>query len=120
MKSAHHFSIAAVSLSLLSWLPTAAIAVAVPGQGTWETTLFARDINADGTVDAYFDATRNVTWLADANAKAINGTSFDDGFRSNDGKVTYASARSWLAGLDVYSVTGWRVPVADLVPMYGT
>jgi hypothetical protein len=120
MKSPHHFSIAAVSLSLLSWLPTAANAVAVPGQGTWETTLFARDINGDGTVDAYFDSTRNVTWLPHANAKAINGTSFDDGFRSNDGKVTCASARSWLAGLDVYSVTGWRVPVADLVPMYGT
>jgi hypothetical protein len=117
MKSPYHFSIAAVSLLLLSWLPTAANAVAVPGQGTWESTLFARDINGDGTVDAYFDSTRNVTWLADA--KAIKGTSFDDGFNINDGKVTYDSAKTWLAGLNVYGVTGWRFPGADLVPMYG-
>ena len=36
-------------------------AAAVPGHGTWETTLFARDINSDGVVDAYCDAVNNNT-----------------------------------------------------------
>ena len=118
MKTALNYPLAAAALSLLSVFSTAAYSAAVPGQGTWETTLLARDINGDGTVDAYFDTTRNVTWLADA--KAIKGTSFDDGFNSNDGRATYASAKSWLAALDVYGVTGWRFPGADLVSMYGT
>ena len=59
-----------------------------------------------------------MTWLADA--KALKGTSFDDGFNSNAGRATYASAQSWLAGLNVHGVTDWRFPGADLVPMYGT
>jgi hypothetical protein len=96
--------------------PLLATAGPVAGQGTWETTLQARDINADGVVDAYYDTSRNVTWLADA--KALRGTAFDDGFNPNDGKATYASAKSWLAGLNVYGVTGWRFAGADLLPMY--
>jgi hypothetical protein len=118
MRTPRLLSFVAAAASLLSLLPIAAHAVAVPGRGTWETTLFARDINGDGAVDAYYDSTRNVTWLADA--KAIKGTAFDDGSNINDGKVTYASAKSWLAALDVYGVTGWRFPGADLVTMYST
>jgi hypothetical protein len=45
----------------------AALAAGVPGQGTWETTLQSRDINHDGTVDAFCDTVLNVTWLANAN-----------------------------------------------------
>jgi PEP-CTERM motif len=96
----------------------AAAADPVPGQGTWEATLSSRDINGDGTVDAWYDSVRNVTWLADA--RAIRGTSFDDGANTTDGRVTYASAASWLAGLDVYGVTGWRFAGADLIALYGT
>ncbi len=59
-----------------------------------------------------------MTWPTDA--KALKGTSFDDGFNSNDGRATYASAQSWLAGLNVHGVTDWCFPGADLVPMYGT
>jgi hypothetical protein len=35
----------------------------ISGQGTWETTLQARDINGDGVVDAYYDTALNVVWL---------------------------------------------------------
>lgn len=117
MKTPRLLPFVAASASLLSLLPVTAHAAAVPGRGTWESTLFARDINGDGLVDAYFDSTRNVTWLADA--KAVKGTAFDDGFNSNDGRVTYASAKSWLDALNVYGVTGWRFPGADLLPLYG-
>ncbi len=118
MKNQRIVSITVACVALLIVLPSASNAAAVPGQGTWQSTLFARDIDGDGVVDAYYDAVNNNTWLADA--KAIKGTSFDDGFNTSDGKVTYDSAKSWLAGLNVYGVTGWRFPGADLVPLYGT
>ena len=108
----------AAVVSLLVAASTATFAAAVPGRGTWETTLFARDINGDGVVDAYYDAVNNNTWLA--NAKAIKGTSFDDGFDLNDGKASYANAKAWLAGLDVYGVTGWRFAGGDLATMYSS
>lgn len=38
--------------------------------GDWASTLQARDINGDGTVDAYYDTSLNVTWLAVVNASA--------------------------------------------------
>jgi hypothetical protein len=105
---------AAIGLALACALP--AQAAPVSGQGTWETTLQARDINADGTVDAWYDTVRDVSWLADA--KAIRGTVFDDGFDTNDGRVTYASATSWVATLNVSGVTGWRLPDIDIQYLY--
>ncbi len=38
--------------------------------GDWASTLQARDINGDGTVDAYYDTALDVTWLAVVNASA--------------------------------------------------
>jgi hypothetical protein len=83
-------------------------AAPVPGQGTWETTLQARDIDGDGTVDAYYDTALNLTWLADANAGA--GSAFDNGFDPLDGEMTWANAKDWAAALNVHGVTGWRLP----------
>jgi hypothetical protein len=40
----------------------------VPGQGTWQTTLQARDLDGDGQIDAFYDTVLNITWLRDANA----------------------------------------------------
>jgi len=51
--------------------------------------LFPRDINGDGTVDAWYDTSTNLTWLASAQ------------------ELTYAEGVSYIAGLDVYGVTGW-------------
>lgn len=82
-------------------------AAPVAGQGTWQSTLAARDINGDGTVDAFHDETLNVTWLADANAAV--GSAFDTALPGS-GLMNWASARAWAAQLNVYGVTGWRLP----------
>lgn len=114
--SAHHRFGLVLSVITLLLSATGAQAAPISGQGTWETTLQARDLNSDGTVDAWYDTTRNVSWLADAGA--ITGTVYDDGFDSSDGRATFASAQAWLAGLDVFGVTGWRMPGSDLVTLY--
>jgi hypothetical protein len=57
--------------------------------------LQARDINQDGSVDAFYDFLLDITWLADANAA---------------GAVSWEGALSWAASLDVYGITGWRLP----------
>lgn len=44
---------------------------------------------------AYYDDVTDVTWLADANAA---------------GRMTWADANTWAAGLDINGVTGWRLP----------
>jgi len=89
----------------------AAQAAGVPGQGSWETTLLPRDINGDGTVDAFYDKVLNVSWLANANAAVGSvyvapwavGTEYD-------GVMNWANAKAFAAGLDVYGTTGWRLP----------
>ena len=62
-------------------------AVGVAGQGTWETTLQGRALNGDGSVDAFFDTTLNITWLRDA------------GHPHN-----WNSAVAWAADLDVRGI----------------
>lgn len=91
------------TLACLLILTLAAEAASVSGQGTWETTLHARDINNDGMIDAWYDEVLDVTWLANANA----GAGSND---ASDGRMTWASANAWAAGLDVFGVTGWRLP----------
>ena len=86
---------------------TALHAAPIPGRGTWETTLQARDINGDGTADAYYDTLLNITWLA--NAMGTLGTPFDDALPGN-GESTWNAARSWASSLNVHGVTGWRLP----------
>lgn len=88
--------------ALLMAAATAAQAAPAPGQGTWQSTLQARDINNDGTVDAFYDTVLNLTWLADGNA----GYTDDTG-----GLMTWADAKAWAASLDVFGVTGWRLPM---------
>jgi hypothetical protein len=44
---------------------------------------------------AYYDATTNLTWLANAD---MNGV------------MTWSQANSWAAGLDINGVTGWTLP----------
>lgn len=83
-------------------MATASLASAygpVPEQGDWTTTLQARDLNADGLVDAYYDASLNISWLANAD---VIGTG------------TYDMAMAWASGLDVYGVTGWHLPTINV------
>jgi hypothetical protein len=80
-------------------------AASVSGQGTWETTLQARDLDGNPlTIEAYYDTALNITWLADANYAG--------------GPMDWATAIGWAAGLNINNITGWRLPNAD--PIDGT
>ena len=58
-------AVCAVAFSLSS-LPV--YAVGVSGQGTWETTLQARDFDRNtATIEGYYHTVLGITWLADAN-----------------------------------------------------
>jgi len=91
-----------------------AVADPVGGQGTWETTLKARDINGyavaldDPRAAFFFDSTLNITWLADM--KAASGSSFDDGWLNWDGLLTRSAARAWADALTLAGKDDWRLP----------
>lgn len=102
-------------------IPYSVFAAPISGQGTWESTLLARDLDGNGaTIEAYYDTVLNLTWLADANAGA--GSVFDDvgidGGTNNDGEMTWASANAWTASLNFNGITGWRLPTTN--PIDGT
>lgn len=95
----------AISISVVSALTCSAVAHALPvaGQGTWETTLQARDLNGDSVTDAYYDTSLNITWLANAN---------------KNGAMTWTDAKSWAGSLEVFGFIGWRLP--DTLPVGST
>jgi hypothetical protein len=80
-------------------MSASAHAIPISGQGTWETTLQARDINTDGVVDAWYDTAQDISWMADVN---YAGTS-----------MFHEQAQAFVAGIDLYGVTGWRLPTID-------
>lgn len=80
-------------------------AASISGQGTWETTLQARDLDGNSsTAEAYYDTVLNITWLADANYAGIN--------------MPWSSAINWAAYLNINGYTGWRLPKTN--PIDGT
>ena len=84
-------------------------AAPVSGQGTWETTLQARDLDGNATtIEAYYDTTLDISWVADANL------AFTSGFDA-DGRMAWADANTWAANLSVNGVTGWRLPTLSPV-----
>jgi hypothetical protein len=94
----------AVAATVLLAAAAAVQAVPVSGQGTWETTLQARDIDSNGVVDAYYDTALNISWLADGNA--YQDATEDD----HAGRMSWTAANQWAADLDVGGVSGWRLP----------
>jgi hypothetical protein len=80
---------------------THAQAAPVPGQGTWQTTLQARDLDGDGTTDAFYDTDLKITWLRNANVNANP---------SNGGTLTWQLATAWAAALKVGTFDDWRLP----------
>ena len=82
-------------------LATASIAAPVPGQGFWQSTLQARDLDGDTVTDAFYDTQLNITWLRDANANRTNG---------NTGEMTWFAAESWASNLSFGGYTDWRLP----------
>ena len=91
---------ALTALTALSTLAGAgaATAAAVPGQGTWQTTLVGRDLdgNLGNGFEAFYDTTLNITWLAQAQAPA--------------GNLSWAGASAWAASLSPGGISGWRLP----------
>ena len=55
-----------------------------------------------------YDTDLNITWLRNANAAA--GSSFDNGYDTTDGLMTWANANNWANALTVGSYSGWRLP----------
>lgn len=93
---------AAALASALALLLTAASA---------QAALQARDADGDGQADGYYDTTLDITWLARADAAA--GSAQDDGLSGSDGLMTWAAAQTWVAGLQVAGIGGWRLPGID-------
>jgi len=72
-------------------------AAPVSGQGTWETTLQARDLTGDGIADAYFDTDLNITWLRNA---SVNGA------------AQWQQNFLWAAFYGIGGYFEWRLPSA--------
>ncbi len=71
--------------------------------------LMARNLDANAaTVEAYYDSTLNISWLADAAYARTSGV-------DADGRLANFDARQWAANLSVAGVTGWRLPTVKPV-----
>lgn len=70
-------------------------AAPVSGQGTWETTLQARDLDGNpATTEAWYDTVLDLLWLDMPTPT-----------------MTWNDAMTWAAGLTVGTETGWRLPM---------
>lgn len=101
------------SMACLLSMVDFAQAATVDAQGSWQSTLKARDLNRDKIIDAYYDAELNITWLKNWNLGA--GTVYDTpyGFGSTpatDGLMIWSDAVSWANSLSIGTYTGWRLP----------
>ena len=79
----------------------------------WTEYLQGRDLDGNGTADAYYDAAMNVTFLGDANYAATVGFMVgvkhpDLQIKLKDGQLTWIEARDWLSTLSIGTVGGWR------------
>jgi hypothetical protein len=90
----------AATLGALISLP--ALAIPISGQGTWETTLQPRDIDGNGSVDAFYDTTLNITWLA--NFRTLTGLV---------SKVDWDTANRWATTTSFFGLSGWRLPTTN-------
>lgn len=86
---------ALLTVAVMLFGAVSAHAQGIPGQGTWETTLQARDVGNTGTTNAFYDTVLGITWLRDAN---VNGL------------MDWNTAMSWASTLTVGGVGGWRLP----------
>jgi hypothetical protein len=67
-------------------------------------SLQGRDLDGDPTTyEAYFDSNLNITWLTDANYANTLGL-------DNEGRMNWGAANNFVANLNIFGVTGWRLP----------
>lgn len=89
---------------------TAAQAGPIAGQGTWQISLQARDLNghavalSDASAAFFYDTALNVTWLADMNHA-------NSGDRPGDGKMSWSDAVHWADTLTLGGFSDWRLPM---------
>jgi hypothetical protein len=83
----------------------------------------ARDIDGNGTTDAYYDSQQNISWLADANYYLTLGgppdldpQSVTPGALLPPGELQYSTALSWVDNLVVAGAGDWRLP-ERLIPV---
>ncbi len=55
------------------------------------------------TFEAYSDTALNITWLTDADIAMTRG-------EAKDGRKNWGDATAYVAALDVFGVSGWRLP----------
>ena len=68
MELSHRSVARVISILFLNLLSTSTHSAAISGQGTWESTLLARDFDGNmSTVEAYYDTVLGITWVAFAN-----------------------------------------------------
>jgi len=92
-------------------VPRTEVEISISGQGTWDTTLEARDLDNDtSTIEGYYDTALNITWLADANYAETSS-------EHTNGRMKWSEANVWASRLDINGVTGWRLPT--LSPISG-
>lgn len=95
---------------LASW----AQANQLPFEGTWRTSLIARDINQDGVVDAYYDTALDVTWQANPYLPTRN--SFGIAIDSTPGlpiTMSWDKSQEWISAMNSSNYLGfsdWRLP----------
>ena len=97
----------AVCATVFSFIPISSHTAPVFGQGTWETTLRARDLDSNPlSIEAYYDTTLDITWVVDANL------AFTSGYDA-DGRMAWTDANDWASNLSINGVTGWRLPTVS-------
>jgi hypothetical protein len=88
------------------------------------TTLQLRDLNNDGTIDAFYDVDMDITWLADASLSASNRFGLPlasdnfghEGEVNPSGTMTWATAQSWIGAMNSDAYLGfsdWRLPTVS-------
>lgn len=84
-------------VALCAAMTPQAHAVAVSGQGTWEATLQARDLdgNLANGAEAYYDTALNITWLGNAGFPMLP-MSWDD-------------AMAYASGYNANGIRDWRL-----------
>lgn len=81
-------------------------------------SLDGRDFNGDGTADGYYDTAQNITWMADANlyntlGGPLNVSPFSWPSSPSylaPGELRLQNAFTFLDGLSVSGISGWRLP----------
>jgi hypothetical protein len=92
-------------------LAAGAVAAPISGQGTWEKTLHARDLdgNAGNGPEAYYDSALNITWLADAFQARTSLYQARPYYGPGDSLI-WPHALEWASNLVLYGIRDWRLP----------